>query len=165
VFTEVFYYFLLLRNSLCEIPRNGQGHGIKMSNSEVLLKNQPETEAQAIFLNPFTVCSWCKLKFVVCPFVGESNGNRPFADGLNGLPNRIYGYRDGCRPLLGSRYCHPVSECSGISQQYNAFKLGNCHFPVNFHGAQEALVSYCVLGFWLSCQGFIRNSSLVLSAV
>jgi hypothetical protein len=61
-----------------------------MSNSEGLLKNQPETEARAIFLNPFTVCSSCKLKFVVCPFVGELNGNRPFADGLNGLPNRLF---------------------------------------------------------------------------
>jgi hypothetical protein len=25
-------------------------------------------EAQAIFFNPFTVCSSCKRKFVVCPF-------------------------------------------------------------------------------------------------
>ncbi len=30
-----------------------------------------KTEAQAIFLNPFTVCSLCKWKFVVCLFVDE----------------------------------------------------------------------------------------------
>jgi hypothetical protein len=29
------------------------------------------TKAQAIFLNPFTVNSLCKCKFVVCPFVDE----------------------------------------------------------------------------------------------
>ncbi len=28
-----------------------------------------KTEAQAIFLNQFTICSWCKWKFVVCMFV------------------------------------------------------------------------------------------------
>jgi hypothetical protein len=33
-------------------------------------------EAQAIFPNPFTVCSLCKWKFVVCLFVDEeTNGN------------------------------------------------------------------------------------------
>ncbi len=30
-----------------------------------------KTEAQAIFLNPFTVCSPCKWKFIVRPFVYE----------------------------------------------------------------------------------------------
>jgi hypothetical protein len=30
-----------------------------------------KTEAQAIFLNPFTVRSSCKRKFIVCPFVDE----------------------------------------------------------------------------------------------
>jgi hypothetical protein len=35
-----------------------------------------KTESQAIFLNPFTVCSSCKRKFVVCPFVHEvTNGS------------------------------------------------------------------------------------------
>jgi hypothetical protein len=39
------------------------------------------TEAQAV-----TVCSLCKQKFVVCPFVDEeTNGSYPFANGLNGL--------------------------------------------------------------------------------
>jgi hypothetical protein len=34
-----------------------------------------EMEAQAIFLNPFTVCLSCERKFVVCPFVEEgTNG-------------------------------------------------------------------------------------------
>jgi hypothetical protein len=45
-----------------------------------------KSEAQAIFLNLFTVCSSCKRKFVVCPFVyEETNGSYPFASGLNGL--------------------------------------------------------------------------------
>ncbi len=29
------------------------------------------TEAKAIFFNSFTVCSSCKWKFVVCPFVDK----------------------------------------------------------------------------------------------
>jgi hypothetical protein len=42
------------------------------------------SEAQAIFLNPFTVC--CEKRFVVCPFVyDKTNGSYPFANGLNGL--------------------------------------------------------------------------------
>jgi hypothetical protein len=45
-----------------------------------------KTEARAIFLNLFTVCSSCKWKFVVCPFVDEeTDGIYPFANGLNGL--------------------------------------------------------------------------------
>jgi hypothetical protein len=43
-----------------------------------------KTEAQAIFLNPFTIGRSCKRKFVVCPFVEEEiNGSYPFANGLN----------------------------------------------------------------------------------
>jgi hypothetical protein len=43
-------------------------------------------EAWAIILYLFTVCSSCKPKFVVCPFVDEeTNGSYPFANGLNGL--------------------------------------------------------------------------------
>ncbi len=35
---------------------------------------------------PFTVCSLCKWKFVICPFVdGETNGNYLFAYGTKGL--------------------------------------------------------------------------------
>jgi hypothetical protein len=45
-----------------------------------------KTEAEAIFLNPFTLCSSCKRKFVVCPFVDEeTNESYLFANGLNGL--------------------------------------------------------------------------------
>jgi hypothetical protein len=45
--------------------------------------NGLETEAQAIFLNPFTVCSLRKRNFVNCPFVEEeTNGSYPFANGL-----------------------------------------------------------------------------------
>jgi hypothetical protein len=43
-----------------------------------------KTEAQAIFLNPFTICISCKLKIVD----KETNGSYPFANGLNGL-NRL----------------------------------------------------------------------------
>jgi hypothetical protein len=45
-----------------------------------------KTEAQTITLNLFTVCSSCKGKFVVCPFVyEETNGSYPFSNGLKGL--------------------------------------------------------------------------------
>jgi hypothetical protein len=69
-------------------------HGIKiLGNSEVLRKisnGKRKKKAQAIFLNPFTVCSSCKRKFVVCPFVDEeTNGSFPFADGLNGPRNGL----------------------------------------------------------------------------
>jgi hypothetical protein len=49
-------------------------------------RNQ-KTEAQAIFfLNPFTIFSSCKQKFVVCLFVyKETYGDYPFANGLSGL--------------------------------------------------------------------------------
>jgi hypothetical protein len=49
------------------------------------------TAAQAIFLNPFTLCLSFQRKFVVCPFVYKET-NSPFAkkglnalNGLNGL--------------------------------------------------------------------------------
>ncbi len=45
-----------------------------------------KTEANAVFLSPSTVCSSCKRKFVVCPFVDkETNRSYPFANGLNGV--------------------------------------------------------------------------------
>ncbi len=45
-----------------------------------------KAEAKAIFLNQFTVCSSCKRKFVICPFVDEeTNGIYLLANGLNGL--------------------------------------------------------------------------------
>ncbi len=41
-------------------------------------------EPQAIFLNPFTICSSCKWKFVIRPLVYEErNGSYPFANGPN----------------------------------------------------------------------------------
>jgi hypothetical protein len=56
-----------------------------------MLPFQTETEAQAIFLNLFAVCSSCRRKFVVCLFVyEETHGSYPFANGLNGL-NRLNG--------------------------------------------------------------------------
>jgi hypothetical protein len=50
-------------------------------------------EAGAILLHPFTVCSFCKYKFVACPFVNEeTNGSYPFTNGLKGLKGlSIYG--------------------------------------------------------------------------
>jgi hypothetical protein len=56
-----------------------------------------KTEAQAVFLNSFTICSPCKWKFVVCLFVyKETNGSYLIANGLtvlNGLnvPNGLNG--------------------------------------------------------------------------
>ncbi len=48
-----------------------------------------KTKAQAIFLTPFTVCSSCKGKFVLCLFVSEeTNGFYLFPNGSNGL-NRL----------------------------------------------------------------------------
>jgi hypothetical protein len=47
-----------------------------------------KTEAQAILPSryAFTICSSCKRKFVVCPFVDkETNGSYPFASTINGL--------------------------------------------------------------------------------
>ncbi len=51
-----------------------------------------KTEAETIFLNPFTRCSSCKRKFVVCLFVDkETNESYLYANGLNGLnrPNGL----------------------------------------------------------------------------
>ncbi len=51
-----------------------------------MLPFKRKTKAEAIFLNPFIVCSLCKRKFVVCPVVNEqTNKSYPFANGLNGL--------------------------------------------------------------------------------
>jgi hypothetical protein len=46
-------------------------------------------EAEAIFLNPFTVSSSCEQQFVVCPFVDEeTSGSYPFVNGLDGLAHQ-----------------------------------------------------------------------------
>ncbi len=48
-------------------------------------------EAQAIFLNPCTVYSLCKRKFVVCSFVDEkTNGSYQFTNRLNGLNGLVH---------------------------------------------------------------------------
>jgi hypothetical protein len=45
-----------------------------------------KVKAWAIFLNPLTICSLCKRKFVIGPFVyKETSGSYLFANGLNGL--------------------------------------------------------------------------------
>jgi hypothetical protein len=45
-----------------------------------------QTEIQVIYLNPFIICSLCKRKFVVGPFVDEeTKGSYPFSNGLNEL--------------------------------------------------------------------------------
>ncbi len=49
-------------------------------------KQKAENRSQVIFLNLVPVCSSCKRKFVVCPFVyEEKNVSYLFANGLNGL--------------------------------------------------------------------------------
>jgi hypothetical protein len=46
---------------------------------------QMENGSPGACLNPFTVCSSCKRKFVVFPLVDEeTNGGYPFANELNG---------------------------------------------------------------------------------
>jgi hypothetical protein len=40
-------------------------------SSSFTKKIEHKMEVQAIFLKPFTVCTTCKQKFVVCPFVDE----------------------------------------------------------------------------------------------
>ncbi len=55
-----------------------------------------KTEGQAIFLNPFAICSLCKRKFVLCLFLDkETNGCYPFANRLN----RLNGLGHLCRNL------------------------------------------------------------------
>ncbi len=49
-------------------------------------KIKRKTEALVIFLHPFTICSSCKRKFVVCPFVDEeANKSYLLASRLNRL--------------------------------------------------------------------------------
>jgi hypothetical protein len=48
---------------------------------------------------PFTVCSSCRRKFVVCPFVDEeTNGSYPFVNGQNGFNglNGLNGFAHLC---------------------------------------------------------------------
>ncbi len=49
-------------------------------------KRKIENRSPGNFLYPFTICSSCKRKFVVYPFVDkEANGRYSFANRLNGL--------------------------------------------------------------------------------
>jgi hypothetical protein len=49
-------------------------------------KQKMENGSPGNLLNPFTICSSWKLKFVICPFVyEETNGKYPFANGLHRL--------------------------------------------------------------------------------
>jgi hypothetical protein len=55
------------------------------------IKGKTDNERPIIFLNPFTICSSHKPKFVVCPFLDEeTNGGFPFANGLNGLKGLVH---------------------------------------------------------------------------
>jgi hypothetical protein len=51
--------------TVCQLPTKDK------KNSFFICANKRETEAQAIFLNPFTNCSSGKQKFVICRFVDE----------------------------------------------------------------------------------------------
>jgi hypothetical protein len=65
---SIFIYIYIYNNNNNNVVTNGK------------------TEAQAMFLNSFAVCSLCKQKFVIRPFVEEeTNGSFPFTNGLNGL--------------------------------------------------------------------------------
>ncbi len=46
--------------------------------------------SQGNFPYPFTVCSSCKRKVVVCPFVYEETNRIPFANALNGLAHLCF---------------------------------------------------------------------------
>jgi hypothetical protein len=76
----------------------------------LLLNGKWKTKAKVVSLNPFTVCSSCKRKFVVCPFLNEeTDGSYPFSNGLNRLNelNRLNGLAHLCsvRKFLDLRVC------------------------------------------------------------
>jgi hypothetical protein len=55
-------------------------------HGDINMEASNENGAQVIFLNPFTVYSSCKRKFVICSFVDEeTNGSYSFVNGLKGL--------------------------------------------------------------------------------
>ncbi len=56
-----------------------------------MLPIQMENGSPGDFFNPFTICSTCKQKFFIWPFIYEEpNGIYPFPSRLNGL-NRLNG--------------------------------------------------------------------------
>ncbi len=69
------------------------GHEDMERDMETWRKEKQKTEAQAIFLNPFSVCFLCKRKFVICLFADEeTNKSFPFAKGLNGMKELPFYY-------------------------------------------------------------------------
>ncbi len=68
-----------------------------------------------LLLNPCTVCSWCKWKFVVCFVDRETNGSYLFANGLNGLAHL---YRRGSETGSGqnvNRLCKMAESRTAIT--------------------------------------------------
>ncbi len=64
-----------------------------------------------IFLNPFTICSAYKRKFVGCPFVyEETNRSHPFANVLNGLNGLAHLCLIWIFGTLGRNICRPCRE-------------------------------------------------------
>ncbi len=54
------------------------------------VKQKTENQKPRLFLNPFTICSACKQRFVVFPFVDkETNRSYLFANGVNGLAHPL----------------------------------------------------------------------------
>jgi hypothetical protein len=81
------------------ILRNGHGHGTKIAGtSEVLQKinGKRKNEAHTIFLNPFTVCSSFKRKFVICRLFTKKQTQDKFANGLN----RLNGHAHLCLSVI-----------------------------------------------------------------
>jgi hypothetical protein len=79
-------FFIHTATSICLLQTANFIYGYIYIYAAVFRKNKRTTEDQAIFLNLFSVCSSCKRKLFVCPFVDEeTNGTYPFANGLNGL--------------------------------------------------------------------------------
>ncbi len=74
---------VIMPRYISALLRNASSLSKKVTAFVVIGKNQTEnerkTKAQAIFLNPLTVWSSCKQKFVVCPFFDEEKTDYPFA--------------------------------------------------------------------------------------
>ncbi len=67
-----------------ETWRHGHGDIDMDMEKRTWRHGKKKIEAQAIFLNPFTICSWYKRKFVTCPGVDEETKiNYLLANGLN----------------------------------------------------------------------------------
>ncbi len=77
---------------------------------------QTKNGSPGIFLNPFTICSLYKRKFVICPFADEeTNRSYPFANRLNGLnrPSHLRLYH----------YCIAVPLCYIMALQHSNVTL------------------------------------------